>query len=84
MNRIDFLAPTIIAACVLHNICLNNEENNEEIRDMFIDEGLQAVVDNAGNVNHEAANYDNMNAQELGGEGHALRDRIAENLYPFQ
>ncbi|CAL1671601.1 unnamed protein product [Lasius platythorax] len=82
MNRTDFIAPTIIAACVLHNICLNNQEN-QEIRDMFIDEGLQAVMNNAGNVNHEAANYDNVNAQELGREGHALRDRIAENLYPF-
>ncbi|CAL1687638.1 unnamed protein product [Lasius platythorax] len=82
MNRTDFIAPTIIAACVLHNICLNNQEN-QEIRDMFIDEGLQAVMNNAGNVNHEAANYDNVNAQELGREGHALRDGIAENLYPF-
>jgi len=82
MNLIDFIAPTIIAACVLHNICLNNHEN-QEMRDMFIDEGLQAMVNNAGNVNHEA-NYDNMNAQELGREGHALRDKIAENLYPFQ
>lgn len=38
MNRTNFIAPTIIAACVLHKICLNNEEN-EEIRNMFIDEG---------------------------------------------
>jgi len=39
---------------------------------------------NVGNVNCEEANYDNMNAQELEREGHVLRDRIAENLYPFQ
>lgn len=50
---------------------------------MFIDEGLQAMMNNASNVNHEAANYDNLNAQELAREGHALRDIIAENLYPF-
>ncbi|XP_011687059.1 PREDICTED: uncharacterized protein LOC105449502 [Wasmannia auropunctata] len=86
MNRIDFIAPTIIAAYVLHNICLNRKisQENQEIQDMYIDEGLQAVVNNASNVNHEAANYDNMNAQELEKEGHILRDRIAENLYPFQ
>lgn len=83
INRTDFIAPTIIVACVLYNICLNNQEN-QDIRDMFIDEGLQAVVNNAGNVTHEAANYDNMNTQELGREGHALRDKIAENLYPFE
>jgi len=82
MNRTDFIAPTIIAACVLHNICLNNEEN-QEIRNIFIDEGFQAVINNAENVNHEAANY-NINTQELVVRGHALRDRIAENLYPFQ
>ncbi|XP_039304241.1 putative nuclease HARBI1 isoform X1 [Solenopsis invicta] len=82
MNRTDFIAPTIIAACVLHNVCLNNPEN-QEIRDMFIDEGLQAVINNANNVNHVVAN-DNINIQELGIEGHVLRDRIAENLYPFQ
>jgi len=82
MNRIDFIAPTIIAACVLYNICLNNQEN-QEIRDIFIDEGLQTVMNNVGNVNCEEANYDNI-AQELGREGHVLRDRIAENLYPFQ
>lgn len=81
MNRIDFIAPTIIAACVLHNICLNNEEN-QEIRDIFINEGLQAVMNIAGNVNHEAANY-NIHVPEME-RGHALRDRIAENLYPFQ
>lgn len=73
MNRTDFIAPTIIAACVLHNRCLNNQEN-QEIQDMFIAEGLQAV-NNAGNINHETVNNDNMNAQELGKEGHALRDR---------
>ena len=77
MNRTDFIAPTIIAACVLHNICLNNPED-QEIRDIFINEGLQAV--NIGN--NEAAN-NNMNIQELG-TGHVLRDKIAENLYPFQ
>lgn len=51
---------------------------------MFIDERLQTVMNNAGIVTHQAANYDNINAQKLGREGHALRDKIAENLYPFQ
>lgn len=40
------------------------------------------MMNNADNVNHEAAIYDDINA-ELGRESHALWDRIAENLYPF-
>jgi len=41
------------------------------------------MMNNVGNVNCEAANY-NMNVQKLGKEGYVLRNRIAENLYPFQ
>jgi len=46
---------------------------------MFINKGLQAMMNNADNVNYKAAIYDDINA-ELG-RGHALRDRITENLF---
>ena len=36
MNRFDLIPPTVIAACVLHNLCIDNEPLSEKV----IQEGL--------------------------------------------
>ncbi|KYN50611.1 hypothetical protein ALC57_11967 [Trachymyrmex cornetzi] len=43
MNRIDLIPATIIACCVLHNICLNHPD---ELINMYEEEGRNFVVAN--------------------------------------
>lgn len=47
MNRIEFIPATILASCVLHNICL---EYGDEANETYIQEGIEHVVGNTEDV----------------------------------
>lgn len=68
MNRIDLIPSTIIACCVIHNMCLNYEDEQAE----YEDEGRQFLV--------EPGEQD-MNIQEQ--TGILFRNRLARRVYNF-
>lgn len=49
MSRIDLIAPTILACCVLHNICLHNTNDIED----YILEGRENNEDRENGENNE-------------------------------
>lgn len=72
MNRTDLIPATIIAACVLHNICLSLTDNN-------IQEGLQ--VDHDEQVAHEEGNINFQDSQAVStDEGHQRRNMLAQQF----
>lgn len=72
MNRLDLIPATIIAACVLHNICLNHPDNLGQI---FEEEGRNFMVGN-GDLDHQAEQGRN----NFPLEGIHFRDEIARNI----
>lgn len=48
MNRIECIPATILAACVLHNVCLSYNYNQENER--YIEEGIQSAVGSTENL----------------------------------
>ena len=55
MKRQNFIPATVLAACVLHNVCL---DFNDEFVEEYINDGLPAVLGNgdapgAGNCTNE-------------------------------
>ncbi|KAJ8940334.1 hypothetical protein NQ314_010747 [Rhamnusium bicolor] len=71
MNRIDFIPPVILASCVLHNLCLSNDDLQI---DEYVAEGRENVVgnDNIENIGRIDENIRN---------GYNKRENICRNLY---
>lgn len=76
MSRVDLIPTTILACCVLHNICLNN--NDDEIEN-YIVEGRENEQnrENEGNIenNEECEESGNCN------EGIIKRNYLATILF---
>ena len=72
MDRLDLIPPTILACCVLHNICLQENADNADIYDSIWEE-TQAVDD-------EEPEPDIENNDRDENEGRAKRDYIAASL----
>lgn len=72
MTRIDLIPETILACCILHNVCL--EHLDEDIEDYILDDEI---------VNNEIDIEDNN--EEVNAEGNMesnnKRDYIAQTLY---
>lgn len=71
MNRIDLIPATIIACCVLHNICLDHEEN---LQHAYEQEGRQFI---RGEDNPEILLERDRDDRYFGVN---LRDNLARNL----
>lgn len=70
MNRVDLIPKTILACCVLHNICL--DFSDDLIRE-YVQEGMEAIVENPqGQII-----YENENEKRLGNE---RRDALCRAL----
>lgn len=74
MNRADLYAPTILAACVVHNICLLRTD--DQVND-FIAAGMPRVIANGVDEQHVEAAID---LRMLNNEGRNKRNRIAQDL----
>jgi len=75
MSRVDLIPETILACCVLHNICLDGLDNNIE----------DYVENNEIHNNNEKSNEElNIEEEEMDGintvEGINKRNYIAETL----
>lgn len=68
MARVDLIPATILACCVLHNICLNYE-----------DDDLENYIAIDVTINKQYRQYENM--QNLDDEGVAKRNYIGASLY---
>lgn len=68
MNRTDLIPETILAACVLHNICLLHPD---ELLEQYINEGREFVDNDDPDVNNEAILLD----------GRHRRDALANFLW---
>lgn len=70
MNRTDLIPATVLAACVLHNICINCDSINEE----YIQEGMniEQIIEN----DHEEGFI-----QEANMDGRLLRNNLANMLW---
>lgn len=73
MNRTDMYAMTIMASCVLHNLCLLNENDNEIILN-YIEEGIAIV-------RHNQQNAVDVDLNLLTNEGHNRRNNIAREIF---
>ncbi|CAL1671631.1 unnamed protein product [Lasius platythorax] len=70
MNRVDLISKTILACCVLHNICL--DFGDDLIRE-YVQEGMEAIVENQ----QEQIINENENEKRLGNE---RRDALCRAL----
>lgn len=70
MNRVDLVPETILASCVLHNICLDGLDN--DIEDYILNNEINEIDNNEENNNEE------LNAQDM--EGINKRNYIAQTL----
>ncbi|KYN50325.1 hypothetical protein ALC62_12495, partial [Cyphomyrmex costatus] len=88
MNRIDLIPATIVAACVLHNICLYHPDC---LADMFEAEGRAFMFENNNeNIENNNENIENnlnehveridVNIGQITQEGITFRNRLARNL----
>lgn len=70
MNRVDLIPTTVLASCVLHNICLDNHDPQI---DRYIEEGAVFLQNNrfGGDLGNDEE-IDNANE---------FRDNIATELY---
>jgi hypothetical protein len=75
MNRTDLIPHTIIAACVLHNLCLADDEYIEE----YVQEGQQFINRCAQHPVHVNENVGN-HADVGSAAAEHLRNFICENL----
>lgn len=76
MNRVDLIAPTVIAACVLHNICLRNDD--DFIGD-YIQEGNHF---NINEVEHNLAVEDDHREVHMDRRCVLKRNMLAAALIP--
>ncbi|XP_071576918.1 putative nuclease HARBI1 [Temnothorax nylanderi] len=70
MNGIDLIPGTILACCVLHNVCL--DFGDDLIRE-YVQEGMDAIVENQ----QEQIIYESENEKRVGNE---RRDALCEEL----
>ncbi|TGZ57064.1 Uncharacterized protein DBV15_12405 [Temnothorax longispinosus] len=70
MNRIDLIPGTILACCVLHNICL---DFGDDLMREYVQEGMDAIVKNQ----QEQIIYESENKKRVGNE---RRDALCEEL----
>lgn len=68
MNRTELIPDTILATCVLHNICLLH---HDQLLDQYIQEGHQLINNDDENGNAEAVRLD----------GRLGRDALADWLW---
>ena len=73
MNRQDLIPATVLAACVLHNLCLNHDDL---LIERYIQEGNEFVQENG-----DIPDVDVEIFHEVRDEGRTFRNNIAENLY---
>ena len=76
MNRTDLIPSTVIACCVLHNICL---DYTDLLVGEYIQEGNEFLANNANNNEH----VDDINV-DRGRRGKTKRDNISAELYARQ
>lgn len=72
MNRTDLIPATILAACVIHNMCIDHEDTNIE---EYINEGMQVDDNMDENIRGPVQNCH----EEISGS--QKRDALAEYLY---
>ena len=70
MSRIDLIPEVIIACCILHNICIQNNDSIATDFNEIFDEELQYVADG----------HQNPNITILKREGMCKRDEIKNQL----
>lgn len=70
MNRTDLIPATILAACTIHNMCLDHGEINIE---EYINEGMEVNDNMDGNIRIQNC-HNEIN-------GNQKRDALAEYLY---
>lgn len=73
MNRTDLVPGTVLAACVMHNVCLNH---NDLLIEDYIQEGVNHVVndENDYNINIHQAEEGRHRRNEICGQLYANRD----------
>lgn len=72
MNRTDLIPATVLAACVMHNICLNN--NDVDIAE-YEEEGMRFLNVENNEEQHEVQNVLNNNI-----DGVQFRDNLCRML----
>lgn len=70
MNRLDYIPITVLAACVMHNICIDAKDEQLE---NYINEGINNVFNDA--------NEGNENDRNINDEGRNVRDEMCRILY---
>lgn len=76
MNRHDFIPATVLAACVIHNLCINSDDLQV---DDYIIEGRGAVNENEFFEHEHPNNRLINNIGEL--TGHRIRDELCRRLF---
>ncbi|KAI4466553.1 hypothetical protein MML48_2g00003457 [Holotrichia oblita] len=78
MNRFDFVPATILAACVLHNACLDH--GNEFIEE-YIDEGYPHAIRNNPGEDQEGMIWNYGDRQRARGNGFIERNHMMQDLW---
>jgi DDE superfamily endonuclease len=73
MQRTELIPFVVLAACVLHNICLDFDNRIED----YVQEGLEIVQDNGDDATSSAA----YGQEENSSEADAFRKSICDELY---
>jgi DDE superfamily endonuclease len=74
MQRIDMMAFVVLAACVLHNVCLEFDDDEVE---SYIQDGREATDDN-GDDSTPASAY---GQEENSSDAEAFRQELCDELY---
>lgn len=77
MNRIDLIPSTVIAACVVHNICLEME-NIDNLQNQFEEEGMDFVFGDQNNLENDGLRNRNNPEEIIGLE---FRNNLARQLH---
>lgn len=78
MNRVDYIPATVLACCVLHNLCL---DNTDIYIDQYIEDGFQYVI---GNDDTDVNAHLHRDMNIAGREGHAKREDICRRLFEIE
>lgn len=73
MNRMDLIPPTVLAACVIHNICI--DDDLEETLRRYEDEGTEFMHQNDHQMSNDTPDEPNDNIQ-----GAQFRDHLCQML----
>ncbi|KAI4454177.1 hypothetical protein MML48_10g00015058 [Holotrichia oblita] len=74
MNRVDLIPDTVLAACVLHNLCLKDKDGEIE---NYIVEGRQFI----GTMDEDILQNDIVNVDLNSSNGKTFRNELCENLF---